>query len=62
MPFRRGRLEHSGHHFSCTRAWLSLIRPAGLHDKGMILDSVGKVKSLVFTQEGLVRAKQLFGT
>jgi hypothetical protein len=31
-----------------------------LHDKGMILDPVGKVKSVVFTDEGLVRAKTLF--
>ena len=33
-----------------------------LHDKGMIHDPVGKVKSVVFTQEGLDRAKQLFET
>jgi uncharacterized protein DUF6429 len=33
-----------------------------LHDKGMIRDPVGKVKSVVFTQEGLDRAKQLFKT
>jgi hypothetical protein len=33
-----------------------------LHDKGMIHDPVGKVKSVVFTQEGLERAKQLFET
>jgi hypothetical protein len=31
-----------------------------LHDKGMIHDPVGKVKSVVFTQEGLERAKTLF--
>jgi len=31
-----------------------------LHDKGMILDPVGKVKSVVFTEEGLERAKALF--
>ena len=31
-----------------------------LHDKGMIHDPVGKVKSVVFTQEGLQRAKTLF--
>jgi hypothetical protein len=31
-----------------------------LHDKGMIHDPVGKVKSVVFTQEGLERAKALF--
>jgi hypothetical protein len=31
-----------------------------LHDKGMIDNPVGKVKSVVFTQEGLDRAKALF--
>jgi hypothetical protein len=31
-----------------------------LHDKGMICDPVGKVKSVVFTEEGLERAKALF--
>ncbi len=31
-----------------------------LHDKDMIHDPVGKVKSLVFTPEGLQRAKALF--
>ncbi|HEV7613708.1 MAG TPA: DUF6429 family protein [Steroidobacteraceae bacterium] len=31
-----------------------------LHEKGMIHDPVGKVKSVVFTQEGLEHAKELF--
>jgi len=31
-----------------------------LHDKGMIDNPVGKVKSVVFTDEGLERAKKLF--
>jgi Domain of unknown function (DUF6429) len=31
-----------------------------LHDKGLIQDPVGKVKSVVFTEEGLERAKALF--
>jgi hypothetical protein len=31
-----------------------------LHDKGMIGDPVGKQKSVVFTEEGLQRAKALF--
>ena len=31
-----------------------------LHDKGMIGDPVGKVKSVVFTGQGLERAKKLF--
>jgi hypothetical protein len=30
-----------------------------LHEKGMIADPVGKVKSVVFTQEGLDRAKAM---
>ena len=33
-----------------------------LHDKGMVGDPVGKVKSVVFTDEGLERAKALFET
>jgi Domain of unknown function (DUF6429) len=31
-----------------------------LHDKGMIDNPIGKVKSVVFTEEGLRRAKALF--
>jgi hypothetical protein len=31
-----------------------------LHDKGLIHDPVGKVKSVVFTDEGLAKAKRLF--
>jgi Domain of unknown function (DUF6429) len=33
-----------------------------LHEKGMIDNPVGKVKSVVFTQEGLERSKKLFVT
>jgi hypothetical protein len=33
-----------------------------LHDQGLIGDPVGKVKSVVFTQAGLRRAKTLFDT
>jgi hypothetical protein len=33
-----------------------------LHDKGMIDDPVGKTKSVVFTEEGLRRSKELFET
>jgi hypothetical protein len=33
-----------------------------LHEKGMIHDPVGKVKSVVFTEEGLEQAKKLFET
>ena len=31
-----------------------------LHDHGMILDPVGKAKSVVLTEEGLRRSEQLF--
>jgi len=31
-----------------------------LHQKGLIADPVGKVKSVVFTDEGLRRAEELF--
>ena len=31
-----------------------------LYEKGMICDPVGKVKSVVFTEEGLRRSKELF--
>jgi Domain of unknown function (DUF6429) len=50
---------HDGH-----RAWKGLDWHVlgRLHDKGMIQDPVGKVKSVVFTPEGLERAKQLFET
>ena len=33
-----------------------------LHDKGMIGDPVGKQKSVVLTEEGLRRSKELFET
>jgi Domain of unknown function (DUF6429) len=47
-----------------SRAWKGFDWGAlgRLHDKGMIDDPVGKVKSVVFTPEGLERAKQLFET
>ena len=46
------------------RAWKGLDWEAmnRLHDKGMIHDPVGKVKSVVFTEEGLRLSKQLFET
>jgi hypothetical protein len=31
-----------------------------LHDKGMILEPAGKAKSVVLTEEGLLRSKELF--
>ena len=37
--------------------WVVMNR---LHEKGMIHDPVGKVKSVVFTEEGLRRSKELF--
>ena len=33
-----------------------------LHEKGMIHDPVNKAKSVVFTEDGLERAKKLFET
>ncbi len=39
--------------------WDALNR---LHEKGMIADPVNKAKSVVFTQEGLKRAQDLFQT
>ena len=33
-----------------------------LHEKGMIDNPVGKTKSVVFTEEGLLRSEQLFET
>ena len=46
------------------RAWKGLDWDVlgRLHDKGMIYDPAGKVKSVVFTEEGLSRAKELFAT
>ena len=37
--------------------WEALNR---LHEKGMIHDPAGKVKSVVLTEEGLRRSKELF--
>lgn len=39
--------------------WNTLDR---LHDKGLIKNPAGKVQSVVFTDEGLRRAKELFET
>jgi Domain of unknown function (DUF6429) len=49
---------HDGH-----RAWKGLDFDVldRLHEKGMIRNPVGKVKSVAFTPEGLARAKVLFG-
>ena len=46
------------------RAWKGFDWEAmnRLHDKGMIHDPVGKAKSVVFTEDGLRRSKQLFET
>jgi Domain of unknown function (DUF6429) len=56
-------LLHLTLHDSC-RAWKGMDWDVlgRLHEKGMIHDPVGKVKSVVFTQEGLERAKTLFET
>jgi hypothetical protein len=48
---------HDGHRAWKGMDWGVLDR---LHDKGMICDPVGKVKSVVFTDEGLQRSKELF--
>jgi hypothetical protein len=48
---------HDGHRAWKGLDWNVLSR---LHDKGMIHDPVGKVKSVVFTPQGLERAKTLF--
>lgn len=44
------------------RAWKSFDWDAmdRLHRKGMIGNPVGKAKSIVFTDEGLQRSKELF--
>lgn len=44
------------------RAWKGFDWDAlgRLHDKDMIFDPVGKVKSVVFTDEGLERSEALF--
>ena len=62
--FRKGSTHPTGYltlHDDC-RAWKGFDWGVlgRLHDKGMIHDPVGKVKSVVFRQEGLERAKALF--
>jgi len=44
------------------RAWKGLDWEVTnrLHEKGLILDPVGKAKSLVLTEEGLQRGRELF--
>lgn len=44
------------------RAWKGFDWEAmnRLHEKGMISDSVGKAKSVVFTEEGRQRSEDLF--
>ena len=44
------------------RAWKSFDWDAmnRLHEKGFILNPIGKAKSVVFTDEGLREAEQLF--
>ena len=48
---------------ACRRAWKGHDWEAlgRLHQKGLIGDPVGKSKSIVFTEEGAVRAGELFG-
>jgi len=51
--------RHSG-----SRAWKGFDWDAlnRLHEKGLIADPVNKAKSVVFTEEGLKRAEDLFQT
>ena len=44
------------------RTWKSFDWDAmdRLHEKGLISDPVGKAKSVVFTEQGLAEAEQLF--
>lgn len=44
------------------RAWKGFVWDAlnRLYDKGLIADPVNKAKSVVFTEEGLKRAEDLF--
>ena len=53
-------LLHLGLHDGC-RAWKGFDWEAmsRLHEKGMISDPVGKAKSVVFTEEGLRRSREL---
>jgi hypothetical protein len=48
-------------HDQC-RAWKTFDWDAlsRLHEKGLILDPVGKVKSVVMTEDGLARCEALF--
>ena len=54
-------LLYLGLHDGC-RAWKGFDWAAmdRLHAKGLISDSVGKAKSVVFTDEGLREAERLF--
>ncbi len=53
-------LLHLGLHDGC-RAWKGFDWEAlsRLHKKGMISDPAGKAKSVVFTEEGLRRSREL---
>ena len=48
---------HDGRHAWKSFDWDALDR---LHAKGLISDPVGKAKSVMFTDEGLERARSLF--
>jgi len=48
---------HDGHRAWKGHDWDVLAR---LHDKGLILDPVGKAKSVVLTNDGLRRSEDLF--
>jgi len=68
MDFDTGKIDDAvlallllGRH-GRVRAWKTFDWDAmeRLHQKGFISDPVGKAKSVVFTEEGLERAKALF--
>ncbi|MBU2868945.1 DUF6429 family protein [Pacificibacter marinus] len=48
---------HDGHRAWKSHEWDVLGR---LHEKGLILDPVGKAKSVVLTNDGLRRSEELF--
>jgi hypothetical protein len=49
---------HDGNRAWKGHDWDALAR---LHRKGMILDPVGKTKSVVLTNEGMAESERLFG-
>ena len=48
---------HDGHRAWKGHEWDAMER---LHKKGLIFDPVGKAKSVVLTEEGLAKSRELF--